>query len=529
LGRGKEFEMADIVLINPKFNPSFWGLEHALDLMDVGAILPTAALSLLAALTPAEHTVPIFDEGVEEIDWDRCARADIVGVTGMVVQRFRMREILSELKSRGCFVVVGGPWVTVKEDYFGNLADVIFVGEAETTWPQFLEDWQAGKYEHRYEQTERTDMSTVPVPRYDLLKMDRYAMNSVQFSRGCPFTCEFCDIIVTFGRRPRIKTEDQIIAELEALLKAGIDWAFIVDDNLIGNKKAIKVVLRRVAQWQKEKGYPMSFLTEASLDLADDPEMMDLMVDCNVRLVYVGIETPNEESLKETGKLQNLRGKSTLADKVHAIQESGMEVWSGMMLGFDHDDESIFERQVKFVEQANIVSCMVGMISAIPKTPLYARLDKAGRLDHDDPPKWGTNIKPVGMAPEVLRDGFLSVMRRLYEPRTYFDRLDRLYKEQDLDRRQSATRNRYLRRHPWRWLQVNSALLAESAVIFGRLTTEIEDRQLRAEYRRVVGSLVRRRASPQLMQAYAMKTAMHYHTHRLVASMDNGGGVVNSF
>ncbi len=304
--------------------------------------------------------------------------------------------------------------------------------------------------------------------------------------------------------------------------------AFVVDDNLIGNKKAIKVVLRRVAQWQRDKGYPMSFLTEASLDLADDQELMDLMVECNVRLVYVGIETPNEESLKETGKLQNLRGKKTLADKVHDIQRSGMEVWSGMMLGFDHDDETIFDRQVEFVESADIVSCMVGMISAIPKTPLYARLDKAGRLDHDDPPKWGTNIKPVNMAPEMLHDGFLDVMRRLYEPKSYFARLDRLYGEHDLDRRQSAPRNRYLRRHPLRWLQVNGALLAESAVMFWRLTTAIEDKELRTQYRRVVGGLLKRRASPQLIQAYAMKTAMHYHVHRLVASMDSGG-VVNSF
>ncbi len=521
--------MADIVLINPKFNPSFWGLEHALKLVDVDAILPTAALSLLAALTPAEHTITLIDEAVDEIDWERCAKADIVGVTGMVVQRARMREILTELKARDCFVVVGGPWVTVKEDYFGNLADVIFVGEAETTWPKFLEDWKTGSYEHRYEQAERTDMSTVPVPRYDLLKMDRYAMNSVQFSRGCPFTCEFCDIIVTFGRRPRIKTEDQVIAELEGLLKAGIDWAFIVDDNLIGNKKAIKVILRRVAEWQRAKGYPMSFLTEASLDLADDPEMMDLMVECNVRLVYVGIETPNEESLKETGKLQNLRGKRTIADKVHDIQRHGMEVWSGMMLGFDHDDETIFDRQVAFVEQADIVSCMVGMISAIPKTPLYNRLDKAGRLDHDDPPRWGTNIKPIGMKPEMLSAGFLSVMRRLYEPKTYFDRLERLYANYDLDRKQSGPRTEYMRKHPWRRVKLNAALMAEAAVVFWRILSAVKDEQLRAQYRKVVASLLRRRASPQLMQAYALKTAMHYHVHELVGSMEDGGKIVNPF
>ncbi|MEO8557503.1 MAG: DUF4070 domain-containing protein [Rhodospirillales bacterium] len=519
--------MADIVIINPRFEPSFWGMEHALDLFGVKSSLPVASLPLLAALTPAGHTVTLIDENVEEIDWERCAKADIVGLTGMVVQRFRMREILSELKSRGCFVVVGGPWVTVKEDYFGNLADVIFIGEAETTWPQFLEEWAAGKHIQRYEQAERTDMSTVPVPRFDLLKMNEYSLASVQFSRGCPFACEFCDIIVTFGRRPRIKGAEQVIAELEALRATGIDTAFIVDDNLIGNKKAIKVVLRRVAQWQRDSGFPIAFLTEASLDLADDGELMDLMVDCNIRTVFVGIETPNEESLRETGKLQNLRGKVTLVDKVKAIQQRGMEVWSGMMLGFDHDDATIFDRQIAFVEAADIVNCMVGMVSAIPKTPLYTRLNIAGRLDHDDRPKWGTNILPVGMSQETLRDGFLRVMRHLYDPKVYFDRLDRLYAD-DFDGKQSAPRSKHMRRHPLRRLQMNAVLLAEAAVVFWRLTMTLGDKQLRKEYRRVLGKLLKRRPTPQLMQTYAVKSAMHYHTHKLIASMA-GGGIVNSF
>src|SRR5688572_3105113 len=209
--------MARIVIINPKFEASFWGLEYALELLGVKANVPVAALPLLAALTPAAHTVKLIDENVEPIDYDRCASADIVGITGMSVQRYRMREIVAELKERGCFVVVGGPWVTVQEDYFDPHADVIFVGEAETTWPQFLRDWQGGRPARRYEQPEKTDMTTVPVPRHDLLRMRRYALGSIQFSRGCPFTCEFCDIIVTFGRRPRIKTTAQILAELDAL------------------------------------------------------------------------------------------------------------------------------------------------------------------------------------------------------------------------------------------------------------------------------------------------------------------------
>ena len=232
--------MADIVLINPRFEVSYWGMEYALPFVGKRANLPVACLPLLAALAGTEHTITLIDENVEPINWDRCAKADIVGLTGMSVQRFRMKEILSELKRRGCFCVVGGPWVTVQEDYFGDLVDVIFVGEAEETWPRFLKEWQHRLHQLRYEQLEKTDMSTVPTPRFDLLKMQHYAFGSLQFSRGCPFQCEFCDIIVTFGRRPRIKTSAQVLAELDAIHASGMNIVFIVDDNLIGNKKAIK-------------------------------------------------------------------------------------------------------------------------------------------------------------------------------------------------------------------------------------------------------------------------------------------------
>src|SRR5229473_1595208 len=316
--------MADIVLINPRFEVSYWGLEHAMPFLGIKAVLPVANLPLLAALTPPGHRVTLVDENVEAIDFSRCARADIVGLTGMNVQRLRMKEILFELKRRGVFTVVGGPWVTVREDDLADLADVIFVGEAEETWPRFLAEWSAGHHQTRYEQAERTDMATVPAPRLDLLRMREYAFGSVQFSRGCPFECEFCDIIVTFGRRPRIKTSAQILAELDAIVAAGKDSAFIVDDNLIGNKKAIKLVLRDVVAWQERHGYPLMFATEASIDLAEDAELMQLMVDANISNVFVGIETPNEESLRETKKLQNLRARGgTMLEKVHRIQQTG--------------------------------------------------------------------------------------------------------------------------------------------------------------------------------------------------------------
>src|SRR5437879_3641395 len=373
-------------------------MEHALPLLGKRANLPVAALPLLAALTPGEHEVTLVDENVQALDFDRLAQADIVCLTGMSVQRLRMREILTELKELGAFTVVGGPWVSVQEDYFGELADVIFVGEAEETWPQFLQDWKQGRHQHRYEQPEKTDMTKVPTPRFDLLKMQHYLFGSVQFSRGCPFQCEFCDIIVTFGRRPRLKTGAQIIAELESLRAQKIDIAFIVDDNLIGNKKAVKVLLRDLVAYQQANGYPFDFFTEASLDLAEDAELMQLMVDANIISVFIGIESPNEKSLQETRKFQNVRPVGSLAERVHRIQEAGIEVWCGMILGFDHDDASIFEAQRQFLKEARITTAMIGMLSAIRTTPLHARLARERRLDPAAALAFGTNVITMQMS-----------------------------------------------------------------------------------------------------------------------------------
>jgi radical SAM superfamily enzyme YgiQ (UPF0313 family) len=250
-------DAADIVLINPRFEASYWGLERALPFFGKRTAMPVASLPLLAALTPAEHRVRIVDENVEPLDFDRLAHADIVGLTGMSVQRARMREILTELGRRGVFTVVGGPWVSVNETYFGPLARTIFVGEAEETWPRFLSDWRRGTPDPRYEQTARTDMTQVPVPRYELLDMKQYLFGSIQFSRGCPFQCEFCDIIVTFGRRPRLKSAAQILRELDALHARGMEIVFIVDDNLIGNKKAVLPLLESVRAWQESPRIPV--------------------------------------------------------------------------------------------------------------------------------------------------------------------------------------------------------------------------------------------------------------------------------
>lgn len=520
--------MADIVLINPRFERSYWGLEEALPLLGKRANLPTACLPLLAALTPPEHRVTLIDENVEAIDFERLKRADIIGLTGMSVQRRRMHEILSQLKRAGSFCVVGGPWVTVQEDDFQGMADVIFVGEAEQTWPQFLSDWKTGRHHRRYEQQERTDMTTVPVPRHDLLRMEQYLFGSIQFSRGCPFQCEFCDIIVTFGRRPRLKTDQQILTELNSLRCHGVEVAFVVDDNLIGNKQAIKRTLKEIAGWQQTNGYPLLLFCEASLDLADDPELMQLMTEANFSSVFIGIETPNEESLRETKKLQNLRSDRTMVEKVHGIQAAGLDVWCGLIVGFDHDDLSVFERQLEFVNQSRISHAMLGMLSAIPKTPLHQRLADAGRLADGDLETFGTNVIPARMTQEELRDGYLRLQCVLHEPESYFDRLDRLYLEANF--RFSQPRKGYWRRHPWQRLRASAVDAARCLGIFARLMTHVRDRKLRRLYRERAVRVMRSRRDPIVVFVYLLKCAIHYHHYTLAQEMSSAHTpLVNTF
>ena len=519
---GKIATIADIVLINPRFAPSYWGMNYALPMLDAKSVLPVINLPLLAALTPAEHSVTLTDENVHEIDFDRCARADIVGITGMNVQRARMHEILDELKRRNVFTVLGGPWVTVYPEDFGTVPDVIFIGEAEETWPRFLVEWSEGRHGRRYEQAEKTDMATVPPPRLDLLPMSQYVYGSVQLSRGCPFTCEFCDIIVVFGRRPRIKTTTQVIAELEGCLAAGKKNLFIVDDNLIGNKKAIKLILREIIAWQEARGFPLSFATEASIDLAEDPELMQLMLDANITEVFIGIELPNEEALRETRKSQNLTDRhGSVLDKVHRVQQAGIEVWCGMIVGFDTDDTSVFELQRRFLQEARIPLAMVNVLVAIPRTPLFARLEKEGRLDTTgNLASFGTistNVIPKRISRRALCDGYLELMRDLYAADAYFARLDAVVLNSGPP--PATARARYLRRHPWRWLKSLGWCMVETTFIFAQLMRNVPDRTLRREYRRRLWHVARTMHPPRVLRLYAIRCALHYHFDRLIAQM----------
>jgi radical SAM superfamily enzyme YgiQ (UPF0313 family) len=514
--------MARIALINPRFEVSYWGLERVMPIAGKRATMPVSALPLLAALIPEPHSVILMDENVEDIDYSVLDQMDVLGVTGMSVQRFRMKEILTELKRRGKFVVVGGAWVTVEEDYFDGLADVIFIGEADETWPRFLDEWSRGSWQKRYEQSTKTDMAKLPTPRFDLLKVDRYQSGSMQISRGCPFLCEFCDIIVTFGRRPRMKRIEQIIAELDALRALGILAVFIVDDNFIGNKHVVKELLRDIIKYQEVNGFPFRFFTEASLDLAEDDEMMALMTDANINAVFVGIESPNEDSLRETRKNQNIRPKAgTMLDRVHKIQNAGMEVWCGMIVGFDNDDENIFDAQLQFLGQAYIPHIMMGMLYAFPKTPLYARLANEGRLDRSDTPEYGTNVIPQRLSRAALQRGYLRVIHLLNEPDSYFARLDELYLRGRLHR-ENLGRLKYWKRHPLMKLKDQALSTIGSAVVFRRLMKYVDRKDLRREYRQRIWRALKATWDPTVTLTYVIKCAVHFHHDSLIRDMKSG-------
>jgi radical SAM superfamily enzyme YgiQ (UPF0313 family) len=406
-----------LYLIAPKNPESFWTFDRILPSLRKRCVFPNLALPTVAGLTPPPHEVVLCDENVEPIDFD--TDADVVGITGFVIHRQRMFEIALAFRRRGKLVVAGGPFATLCPEELRDKVDVLFVGEAEYTWPQFVRDHEAGRWQAEYRQEDKPSMLDSPLPRFDLLKVDRYRSMAIQFARGCPFNCEFCDIIVMYGRRPRTKSTAQVLAEVEAIHALGVANIFVVDDNFIGNKKEAKELLRALAAWQEARGYPLEFMTEVSLNVAQDDELLALMKQAHFTTIFVGIESPRAASLLETKKTQNTR--EDIVTSVHRIQAAGIEVMAGMIVGFDHDDPSIFEEQFQFIQQARIPISMTGMLNAVPKTPLHARLKAAGRLIAESVGDQFvfTNVVPGGMSRLELYEGYRSLLQRLYGYRAY--------------------------------------------------------------------------------------------------------------
>jgi len=429
-----------IYLVAPKNPESFWTFDRILPSLNKQCVYPNLSLPTVAGLTPPEHEVVLADENVEPIDFD--TDADIVGLTGYVIHKQRVFEIAAEFRRRGKLVVAGGPFASLCPEELRDRVDVLFVDEAEYTWPQFLKDYTAGAWHAEYRQDEKPSMHDSPLPRFDLLKVDRYRTMTIQFARGCPFNCEFCDIIVMYGRRPRTKTVAQVMAEVEAIHGLGMRNIFIVDDNFIGNKKEAKDLLTALAAWQHAHDYPIEMMTEVTLNVAQDDELLGLMREANVRSIFIGIETPRRASLQETRKTQNLRG--SILDAVHHIQRAGIEVMAGMIVGFDHDDVSIFDEQFRFIEEARIPVSMTGMLNALPKTPLHERLKGAGRLLAESVGDQFvfTNIRPLSMSRIDLYRGYQQLLERLYGYRNYRRRAVQsiLHKGAQLETRLGASR-----------------------------------------------------------------------------------------
>jgi radical SAM superfamily enzyme YgiQ (UPF0313 family) len=414
----------NVLLIYPRFPKSFWSFEKTIELLDRKAMLPPLGLVTVAAILPQEWNYKLVDINVREIteaEWDW---AELVVCSAMIVQKEDLLAKISEAKLRGKKVAIGGPYPTALPQEVAS-ADYLILDEGELTIPLFVEAVQKGEPSgtFRAPNGERPDVTITPVPRFDLLEFDAYAEMSVQFSRGCPFQCEFCDIIVLYGRKPRTKAPEQLLKELDYLYELG--WRrsiFMVDDNFIGNKRNVKLFLKELLPWMVEHKYPFSFATEASVDLANDQELLDSMVQCNFGAVFLGIETPDEESLALTQKHQNTR--SSLSEAVNRITKSGIRVMAGFIIGFDGEKKGAGQRIVKFVEQTDIPTALFSMLQALPDTALWHRLEKEGRLRGKSANINQTtlmNYVPTRPLEEIAYE-YMDAFDELYEPSKFLDR-----------------------------------------------------------------------------------------------------------
>jgi radical SAM superfamily enzyme YgiQ (UPF0313 family) len=430
----------NILLIYPEFPDTFWSYKYALKFIGKRALLPPLGLLTVAAMLPPEWQVRLVDTNVRGLTKKDLAWADCAFISAMIVQRESARRLISICKASGLRVVAGGPLFGGQDEQPADV-DHFILNEAELTLPPFLKDLARGNPVRTYTSDKFADMGQTPTPRWELLNHKRYSHMSIQFSRGCPFRCDFCNITALLGHRVRLKTSRQIIAELEGLYRTG--WrngVFFVDDNFIGNKSFLKTdLLPALIKWTKGKK-SFHFSTEVSINLADDKQLMRQMVEAGFDAVFVGIETPEEDSLAECSKLQNKN--RNLVEDVKNIQRMGLEVQGGFIVGFDHDQPSVFQKQIDFIQQSGIVTAMVGMLQAFPGTRLYDRLKKEGRLRGDtsgDNVDGTTNIIPV-MNLETLRNGHKRILQFIYATGPFYQRIKTFLREYKPTKRRGRLR-----------------------------------------------------------------------------------------
>ena len=416
-------------MLYPKFPDTFWSFKHALKFVRKKASSPPLGLLTVAAMLPPEWNVRLVDLNVSQLKQGDLEWADSAWISAMVVQRDSAAQTIEACLQAGVEIVAGGPLFTSEHEAFPQV-DHFILNEAEITLPQFLADLKAGHPKRIYTTSEFPDLYQTPIPRWELVNFKHYATMDIQFSRGCPYDCEFCNITVLFGRKPRLKTSAQLIAELDALYALG--WRgdiFFVDDNFIGNKKLLKQdVLPALIQWRAGKS-GMPFSTEVSINLADDPELLAMMSAAGFNTVFVGIETPSEASLTECNKNQN-RDRD-LVESVRSIQHAGLQVQGGFIVGFDSDSPAIFQQQIDFIQKSGIVSAMVGLLQAPLGTRLHARLQAENRLlsvISGDNVDGSTNIVPK-MGFDTLLAGYKHVLSQIYSPKLYYDRMITFFKE----------------------------------------------------------------------------------------------------
>lgn len=413
----------NILLVYPEYPDTFWSFKHALKFISKKAPFPPLGLITVAAMLPKEWSKKLIDMNVEPLYDSHIQWADMVFISAMLIQSESAVQVIKRCNELKTKIVAGGPMFTSSYDSFSTV-DHLVLNEAEITLPEFLRDLEEGHAKRIYTSGEWANLSETPLPLWELVKMDKYSSMNLQYSRGCPYDCEFCDITVLYGRRPRTKTREQIAAELYSLYSAG--WkgsVFFVDDNFIGNKTKLKQeILPEISSWLNSHKRPFWFNTEASINLADDDELLRMMVESGFEAVFIGIESPHEESLAECKKSQN-RNRD-LIESVKKIQRSGLEVQGGFIVGFDHDPPSIFEKLATFIQESGIVTAMVGLLNAPKGTKLYHRLMQEGRLTSSFSGNTDLAINFVPkMSLDTLREGYKSILDNIYSPKQYYARV----------------------------------------------------------------------------------------------------------